>query len=231
MDDKFTLNIEKVRRDKKLLKIAKLVLVIIILAILFSYMIIGFIYNSGNFTITLDDKLYYERGLVIYDDPNYKTYRAELLAETIGAFDNTTELMIERTLTESEGGSHNGDNYIAYTFYIENTGTLATDYYSEIVIEDVIKNVDEAVRIKVIKNDESITYAKASSSGAPEEGTTAFISEKTIAFDHQEDFAPGAINKYTIIIWIEGKDPETTNNIIDGEINLKMQFNSEIVEN
>ena len=46
----------------------------------------------------------------------------------------------------------NGDNYIAYTFYIANEGKEITNYWYQINILDVIKNVDDAVRIKVYEN-------------------------------------------------------------------------------
>ncbi len=229
-NNKFTIDAKSIRRDKKLIKIAKLAAVIIILLIIFSYLVVGFIYNSGNFTITLDRNLFYERGLIIYDDPNYKTYRSELLAESVDTFDNVSEAWIPDDLDSFGGGSNNGDNYIAYTFFIENIGELTTDYYSEILIDDVIKNVDEAVRIKVYKNGVETVYAKESPLGEPEEGTTAFESDQLVALDHVEDFAPGDITKYTIVIWLEGEDEQTTNNIIGGEIKMQMQFNSEYVE-
>ncbi len=230
MDNKYTVDAQKIRRDKKILKIAKLAIVIIILAIIFSYMVIGFVYNSGNFTITLDDNLYYERNIIIYDDPNYKTYRSELFAETDVFFDNTTEVMVMNDLVPSEGGSHNGHNYIAYTFYVENIGDEPSDYYYQVIIDDVIKNVDEAVRIRVYKDEEFKTYAKVSATGDPEEDTIAFESDELVAFDHVENFVPGDTDKYTIVVWLEGKDPETTNNIIGGEIKMHMEFNSEFVE-
>ncbi len=229
-ENKFTIDAKKIRRDKKLIKIAKLAIVVLILAVIFSYLVIGFVYNSGNFTITLDRNLYYERGLIIYDDPNYKTYRSELVAPSIDTFDNVAESWLPADLDSHGGGSNNGDNYISYTFYIENTGEAVTDYHSEILIDDVIRNVDEAVRIKVYKNGEVVTYAKESASGEPEEGTVPFASDKLVVVDDTLDFAPGDITKYTIVIWLEGKDPETTNNIIGGEIKLQMKFNSEIVE-
>ena len=60
------------------------------------------------------------------------------------------------------------------SFYIENTGDRIADYWSEIVISDVIRNVDEAVRIRVYKDDEYVTYAKAKANGTPENNTIAF---------------------------------------------------------
>ncbi len=230
MDNKFILHASKVRKDKKLTKIVLLLLMLIILLSIFLYMVIGFVYNSGNFTITLDDNLYYDRGLIISDDPLYKAYRSELLAESVSTFDNISEAWLPDTLPGEEWGSHNGDNYIAYSFYIENNGEMTTDYYTQIVIEDVIQNVDEAVRIRIYKNGEATTYAKMGSNGAPEPNTVPFEDGEIVITDHVEDFKPKDITKYTLVIWLEGTDPQTTNNIIGGEIKMRMEFKSEFVE-
>ncbi len=230
MDNKFVLHAKKVRNDKKLTKIVLLLLMLIILLSIFLYMVIGFIYNSGNFTITLDDNLHYDRGLIISDDPLYKAYRSELLAESVQHFDNISEGWLPDTLPGDEYGSHNGDNYIAYSFYIENIGEITTDYYTQVVIEDVIKNVDEAVRIRIYKNGEATTYAKEASNGNPEPNTIPFEDGEAVITDHVENFEPGSITKYTLVVWLEGNDPECTNNIIGGEIKMKMEFKSEIVK-
>ena len=48
--------------------------------------------------------------------------------------------------------------------------------------------------------------------------------------NHIENFGPGQIDKYTIVMWVEGSDPECTDNILGGEIKVHMEFNSEFVE-
>ena len=65
-----------------------ILLIVFFLILLISYFVIGIIYNSGNFSITLDKNLYFDKGLIIYDDPNYKVYRTELYAEAPKSFDN-----------------------------------------------------------------------------------------------------------------------------------------------
>ena len=117
--------------------------------------------------------------------------------------------------------------YIAYTFYIENTGNDVSDYWTEIIIDDVVKNVDEAVRIRVYKNGEAKTYAKIGANGNPERDTIPFKTSNLVVADHVENFKPGDIDKYTIVMWIEGSDPECTDNILGGEIKAHMEFNSE----
>ena len=133
-------------------------------------------------------------------------------------------------LHEHEGGSHNGENYLAYTFYIENIGELDTYYYTEIIIDDVIRNVDEAIRLRLFKNDEVFTYAKIGKNGKPEPNTIAFESDTLIARSRVSNFKPGDRDKYTLVLWLEGNDPDCTDNRLGGEIKIHMEFLSEVVE-
>ena len=98
------------------------------------------------------------------------------------------------------------------------------------VIDDVIKNVDDAIRVRVYKNGESVTYAKLGARGTPEKGTVPFEDPDLILNEHVERFKPGDKNKYTVVIWLEGNDPECTDNILGGEIKIHMNFNSEFVD-
>ena len=223
-------HVKKFMIEKKLKRIIFVSLLFFFLILLILYYTIGIIYNSGNFSVTLDRNLYFDKGLIIYDDEDYKVYRSELLAPAPETFDNISYKWLPEDIDKRDGGSHNGDNYLAYTFYVENTGTDVSDYWNEVVIEDVIKNVDEAVRMRIYKNGEYVTYAKLGANGQPEPNTVAFIDEKTIATGHTENFKPGDIDKYTIVLWVEGSDPECTDNILGGEFKVHMLFNSEHVD-
>ena len=230
MQNKLTLKSKKLKHEKKLKRIILLILIILILLLLLAYFVVGIIYNSGNFSITLDKNLYFDKGLIVYDDDTYKVYRTELYAEVPQTFDNIYHKWLPEDLHEHEGGSHNGKNYFAYTFYIENTGEQTSDYWTELVIDDVIKNVDDAVRIRVYRDEQSITYAKMASNGIAEPDTVPFESDELIVREHIIDFTPGSISKYTIVLWIEGSDPECTDNILGGEFKVHMDFKSENTE-
>lgn len=219
-------HIKKFMLEKKIKKIVIVVLLFIFLLLMILYYTIGIIYNSGNFSVTLDKNLYFDKGLIIYDDKDYKVYRTELLAQTPESFDNISYKWLPEDIDNSEGGSHNGDNYLAYTFYVENTGIDESEYWNEVVIGDVIKGVDEAVRVRVYKNGEYVTYAKMGANGQPEPNTVAFIDDHTIALEQTKKLKPGDIDKYTIVLWIEGSDPECTDNILGGEFKVQMTFNS-----
>lgn len=230
MNNEIEVSVAKVKRRKKILKITRLILLFLLLFVVISYVVMNFIYNNGNFSITLDKNLYFERGIIIYDDPDYKVFRTELFAKPVEYFDNISNKWLPNDIDGDKFGSHNGENYLAYTFFVENTGTDTSDYWSEIIIDDVIKNVDEAVRIRVYKNGNFITYAKLGIDGKAEKDTIPFVSDEIIAFEHRIDFKPGDIDKYTIVIWIEGHDLQCTDNILGGEIKMHMEFNSEFVD-
>lgn len=231
MNSKLRLSTERIKHEKNWKNRLKFILLLILLLFLALYLIIGIIYNSGSFSITLDKNLYFSKGLIIYDDPDYKVYRSELLAEAPNSFDNISEHWLPEDIDRAGNGSHNGKNYLAYTFYVENMGDMAADYWSDVVIDDVIKNVDDAVRVRIYRNGEEVTYAKVAANGEPEPGTVPFKSEKLVVTNHVENFMPGDIDRYTIVLWLEGNDPECTDNILGGEFKVHMNFNSEHVEN
>ena len=223
-------DIKRFMLEKRIKKILFLVLLFIFLLLLILYYTIGIIYSRGNFSITLDKNLYFDDGLIIYDDPTYKVYRNELFAEAPASFDNVSHKWLPENIDKQGGGSHNGENYLAYTFYVENTGTDVSDYWNEVIITDVIKNVDDAVRVRIYKDGEYVTYAKLGANGQPEKGTEPFKDDHTVALVHTESIQPGEIHEYTLVLWVEGADPECTDNILGGEFKVEMQFYSEHVE-
>ena len=120
---------------------------------------------------------------------------------------------------------------MAYTFFIENQGVDVSDYWYEIVVDDVIKNVDEAVRLRVYHDDKETTYAKLSAAtGKPERDTVAFVSDELITREHVTNFKPGDISKFTVVMWLEGSDLECTDNILGGEFKVHLDFKSEFID-
>lgn len=106
-------------------------------------------------------------------------------------------------------------------------GNDVADYYSELIIDDVIKNIDEAIRFKVYFNGDATVYAKESSlTGEAEEGIEKFYSNDSVMLRHIEDFGPGDIHKYTVAMWLEGTDLDCTDNLLGGELKAHMDFKS-----
>lgn len=51
-----------------------------------------------------------------------------------------------------------------------------------------------------------------------------FESENVVVTGHQTDVEPGEIHKYTVVIWLEGDDPDCDNDLIGGHFGLEMNF-------
>ena len=224
MESKLIKTTDKLKKEKKLKKKFKLVVILLLLLLLILYFVMGIVYNNGNFSITLDKNLYLDNGIIIYDDFQYKVYRTELLAKAPETFNSIKEIWLPEEIKDYEGGSHNGDSYLVYTFYIENTGDEIASYTREVIIDDVIKNVDAAIRVRIYKNGEYLTYAKLSSEGEVEPNTVPFVDDKIIMSEDVTNFKPNDIDKYTIVLWIEGEDPDCTDNILGGEFKVRMNF-------
>ena len=224
MESKLIKTTDKLKKEKKLKKKFKLVMILLLLLLLILYFVMGIVYNNGNFSITLDKNLYLDNGIIIYDDFQYKVYRTELLAKAPETFNSIKEIWLPEEIKDYEGGSHNGDSYLVYTFYIENTGNEVAGYTREVIIDDVIKDVDAAIRVRIYKNGEYLTYAKLSSEGEVEPNTVPFIDDKIIMSEDVTNFKPNDIDKYTIVLWIEGEDPDCTDNILGGEFKVRMNF-------
>lgn len=234
MAKKVTLTADKLSARKKRVRRTKIIGLIIFILMTVTFLLLSIIYKGGRFVITLDNNLALESGLVIYDNVEYKENKKILYAEEIKFMDNISIRWLPKNIHHEKDGSHNGDNYIAYTFYLENKGERVINYWYELIIDDVIKNVDEAVRIMIIKNDEKEVYAKINNhTKLPEPDTKAFFvdDEDTAILENRKDFKPKDIDKFTIVIWLEGDDPDCVNSIIGGELKLHMNIKEEHIEN
>lgn len=218
------------RRDFKI-KLIRLALLILLIFLILLYFILSIIYKAGRFTVSLDKALSNDRGIVLYEELNRKVVSRRLEAEKFPEMDNISINWLPENLDMEAEGSHNGDNYIAYTFYIENEGKENINYWYTIPIDDVVLNVDEAIRVMVYLNGERTVYAKKNGfTEEPEQDTKAFYSENTVLLESRQNFAPGDIDKFTIVIFIEGDDPDCTNALLGGEIKMHMDITEEHID-
>jgi hypothetical protein len=192
------------------------------------------IYNEGRFTIVLDSNRTLESGLAVFDSLNNGHGKRKLEASPIRFMDNISYKSIPIDIDKEAEGSHNGKNYIAYTFFVENQGSEVLDYTYEVVVDDVIKNVDEAIRIRIYRNGDYKTYAKLSSLGKEPEHIGDFRSElatpfanikespDTIIYEKVEGLKPEDMDRITVVVWLEGDDPDCNDPLIGGELKMHM---------
>ena len=220
-----------IAKRKKRYQKTKLTISIVLLILIFSFIILSIIYKGGRFTITLDPRLSTDNRIVIYEDNEIKESKRKLVARDLDFMDNISIDWIPQNIDTEANGSHNGENYIAYTFYIENEGEETINYWYMVLIDDVIKNVDEAARVMIYKNGEKTVYAKTNSlTKEAEKDTKPFFSKDKAVVEQRNRFAPGDVDKYTIVIWLEGDDPDCTDNILGGEIKMHMEIREEYYE-
>lgn len=227
-DNTVKVTADKINKRNKFAKNLKLILLILFFVLLIIYFVLSVVFEGANFTISLDPEFTNKKGITLYNDAEQKTAVKKLYVESEGFMDNISIDWLPEDLGDSAGGSHNGDNYIAYTFYIENQGEETLNYWYEISIVDVIKNVDEAIRIIVYHNGERTVYAKVNGdTKEAEKDTVKFNSEKIAVLENRDDFKPNDVDKFTVVFFLEGDDPDCIDTLIGGEIKMRMDIYEE----
>ena len=222
---------QKIYKRKLFVKIVKIAFLLLLILISIIYLFLYIIYAGGRFTVSLDKNMSNRKNVFLSEDGNIKNKARKLSADTIEYMDNISIKWLPDNIDTEKNGGHNGDNYIAYTFYVINSGKEKVNYWYEIDIDDTIKNVDEAIRIMIYSNGERTVYAKKSKdTGQVEPGTKKFISSKIAVLEQRKNFKPSSKDRYTVVVWIEGDDPECKNDLLGGEIKLHMDFTEEHVD-
>ena len=215
-------------RKKLRRRVLKISLLIVVLFLINIYVILGILYKYGGFTISLDYEEGRDSSLLIYESPEDKTQKTYLRCDDIDFFSDVSINWIPDEIHNEADGSHHGLHYMAYTFYVENIGDEPVHYWETAVIDNQEKGVDEALRFMVYRNDEEKrVYGKLATNGSAEPGTTPFKDETTIMLEQRKAIMPGETDKYTIVIFLEGDDPQCINNILGGEIELHMTITEE----
>jgi hypothetical protein len=225
-----TVNVKAERIYKKklfsrLVKIAFLLLIIILSIV---YLFLYIVYDGGRFTVSLDKNMSNRKNVFLSEDGNLKSKTRKLSADTIDYMDNISIKWLPENLDTEATGAHNGNNYIAYTFYVVNAGEETVNYWYEIDIDDTIKNVDEAIRIMIYRNGKQTVYAKRNKTTKKREpGTKKFVSDEIAVLEQRKKMKPDTKDRFTIVVWLEGDDPECKNDLLGGEIKMHMDITEE----
>lgn len=180
--------------------------------------------GTGTFTISLNRTDMYRYGIELSPDAGFTSASSRLEAEAIDGATNISAQDLPEDLDDTDG-SHNGKNYIAYTFYVRNNGTTDLNYRYLLDIQEATRQLDEAVRVAIYYNGGSRQiFAKPAANGSPEPDTVPFATAKVIDSGTIMDMAVGSVDKYTIVIWIEGDDPECTDERLGGIIKMAMSI-------
>lgn len=209
------------RMDKWRLALLGLLLVVCVL------FIVAFMQEKmGNFTINLNRLELYRKGISIADTGTFEDATARLTADAVVDATNISIDDIPEDVDSLEG-SHNGKNYMAYTYYIRNAGKEDLGYVARVNIDSCAKGAEKAVRVAVWRNGKRIVYAAPASDGLPEDGCENFESDDLVCSYTEDNFLVGNVDKYTIVIWMEGDDPDCVDSIIGGSVQFSMSIDAD----
>lgn len=192
--------------------------------------------KTGSFTVAVNrvDDLVQNQGvnsLILSDSKDFNYQTARLNAGIDKTLNNIEGSIDIPDWLDNIDGKHNGENYIAYTFYCKNNGSNAFDYSYEVYLTNMTQGLEKAIRIRLYVDGEYTDYAYPRTDGVegPEPGTTAFTTDSIVVKNIITDFKPDNITKYTVVIWIEGPDPDCVNSVMGGQ--LKVDMAMEVVNN
>ena len=215
---------EETTRDSKLIKKVLITILTIILILLILWLVSLFITLYGDLVISTDRNLR-ENGIQLCTDESFKDPALQLSAPKVADATNITYDWLPKNLDKRDG-AHNGENYLAYTFYLKNGGKNTLDYTGTMELTGTANGMDEAIRVMIYKNGEELIYAKGTKAdrSKAEKGTIAWLDDTTIMKTQSKNFTPGSVDKYTVVIWIEGNDLECTNDVLGGYIRSRILF-------
>lgn len=215
---------------------AAVLLIIYVASLLFS--------QYGSFTISVKDYGDRNYALALSETDAFLQTTSRLTAKEVKNINNITYTALPNDLNDVNG-AHNGENYLAYTFYVKNTGERVCRYRYSLGITQATLGIDSAVRVRIYDTPdyyraEEDTYThsgsyvdyakpKTGGNGLPEvdpgdRTMVNFVSDEIVAEVQSELFHPGDIAKITVVIWLEGEDPDCTDDVLGGHFRSDMQF-------
>ena len=207
---------------------------------------------KGSFTINLTGNMA-KCGFVLADNIDMNDKTSRLYSSEIKELSNITLSDIAKDVDHHDG-SHNGASYMAYTFYIRNEGTETNDYYYRFQMDESTKNADLATWCMLFEDGHQLIYSAPSDDGDGEGiygymnqppfyeecydagrqyyqesdrwgvVTTPYAEDNVVCQGVVEEVDPGEIHKYTVVLWLEGYDPQCTNDIFGGSARYSMKF-------
>ncbi|MDD6203654.1 MAG: hypothetical protein PUC05_01460 [Firmicutes bacterium] len=221
-------NAKEAKNYSLIRKILLSVLVILVILTVIIYIASALYTKFGSFTVTVNKYDATQYSLSLSETPQFDYQISRLNAKTAEDITNISQNDLPDDI-DSINGQHNGDDYLAYTFYLKNVGRDTVTFEYNMFITNVKNDVDKAIRIRIYRDGEYTTYARTRSDGTgPEKDCVDFLTERTIVRRQVEDFKPGDVTKFTVVIWLEGDDPDCIDDLIGGS--LKTDMNISVIE-
>ena len=220
----FSRGANEVRGYRRRMKLMGALLVLLLIMTMFLFVVSALYMRSGSFTVSLNKVDMTKYGLSLSESREMTHMTSHLNAKISESITNIAGEIIPDNVDEIDG-AHNGVNYIAYTFYLQNRGEVEVPCEYAVDMSNVTNGLDEAIRLRLYVNGEPTTYAKTKRDGSgPEYGTKPFYSSTVMAKGRIESLAPGEVVKFTVVLWIEGADPDCLDPLVDGQLKAEMKI-------
>lgn len=219
-------NAKQVADAKKRRKRYAIILCSLLGVLIVAYLISMLLTQTGDLTITIGD-LYDGKTIMLCEDEAFEDgVTVKLDGGVVKEVTNITKDWLPANLDTEKDGQHNGKNYLAYTFYLKNTGDKDLEYNTTFNLTGASKSADEAVRFQIYRNGKDQIFAKSSFNdrSKAEQDATAFVDDATIFTAQATPLPAGTVDKYTVVVWVEGNDPECVDDIRGGHVRSNMVF-------
>lgn len=189
--------------------------------------------NAGNMIMSVDPDAAI-RGIRISTngDPDVEFTSTRLMSEPVEEAKDITFAWLKLDEVQETDGNYVDPHhdYVAYTYYLKNVGSEAVDlkYYVRIT-EPPTNNLDEGIRVVIIEDGIQTLYMKADQTNDSYYPPTMPVAEhfetnRTVTTKQIRNVKPGQIIKFSVIIYLEGYDPDTTDDLMGGTIKMQMNF-------
>lgn len=217
---------KKIAAAKKRKRIYAAILGGLVGVLLIIYIISMLTTQWGDLVISIGE-LHDGKTIMLSDSADFEKAAVTLDGGVVKEVTNITKSWLPDNLDTEKDGEHNGENYLAYTFYLRNTGDKDLEYETLMNVTGASKSADEAVRVMIYKNGEESVYAKGkyNNRGEAEQDATKWVSESQILSNPSSSLKAGDTDKFTVVIWCEGNDPECVDAIRGGHVRANMVFN------
>ena len=227
----------------KLMRISTYVIIsiIIILLLFAAFTIYG--NKVGNFVINVNRQS--DVLLSLSDQADLSKQTARLVYGSITDLTDTTYEWLPKNIVSKGFGniSEEHGQYMAYSFYLINHSARAVDVDMVLHLLDTVGEPMGMLRIMMIE-DERGTFDEGNHIYAMEETSEArkaamedelksdytfypveyFIDEEILFKQTIIDFEPETYRRYTIVIWLEGCDPDTVNSNIGARAKIQLDM-------
>ena len=194
--------------------------------------------NVGDLVVSVDANTV--RSLSLSETGEFGTMDSTSLlsAEGIKNIRDSTYAYVPNNITEGNGlkSDRNENFYFAYSFYLKNVSNVSVGYSATLKLDEQSKGIDKAIRIMVIVDDnEPLIFARPNANGEAEvlvsDGNISKKAYTTIPFTgnsvealSQPVIEVNAVQKYTIVMWLEGWDEDCNDSIVGGKLAVSMTF-------